>query len=319
MKKVASKLLPVLDILLMLMLYPSAWVFKIVRAGGYNKLPRCKDTLIRTGVFPIRNHYYEPQFDFRKISRPFSQDRFLPGVNWNVDGQIDLLCKFNFSNELAKTRLEKSNELEFYMNNGLFESGDAEYWYNLIRLQKPNNIFEIGSGNSTLMAINAIRKNEMQDPGYKCKHVCVEPYEMPWLEKTNVAIIRQKVEELPIDFFSELGENDILFIDSSHMIRPQGDVLFEMLEVLPTLKNGVIVHVHDIFSPKNYPRQWLVDDVKFWNEQYLLEAFLSCNRDWKIIGALNYLKHAHYDELRHIAPFLTPDREPGSFYIQKVA
>ena len=79
MKKVASKLLPVLDILLMLMLYPSAWVFKIVRAGGYNKLPRCKDTLIRLGVFPIRNHYYEPQFYFRKISRPFSQDRFLPG------------------------------------------------------------------------------------------------------------------------------------------------------------------------------------------------------------------------------------------------
>ena len=91
------------------------------------------------------------------------------------------------------------------------------------------------------------------------------------------------------------------------------------LQVLPTLEKGVVVHIHDIFSPKNYPKEWLMDDVKFWNEQYLLEAFLSHNRDWKVIGALNYLKHAHYSDLKRIAPFLTPDREPGSFYIQKAA
>jgi len=132
-------------------------------------------------------------------------------------------------------------------------------------------------------------------------------------------VVRQKVEELPTAFFSELAGNDILFIDSSHVIRPQGDVLFEFLELLPTLSKGVIVHVHDIFSPRNYPSQWLEGEVRFWNEQYLLEAFLSHNKTWKVIGALNFLHHNCYDQLKSVAPFLSPEREPGSFYIQKIA
>ena len=118
--------------------------------------------------------------------------------------------------------------------------------------------------------------------------------------------------------FQELDAGDILFIDSSHMIRPQGDVVFEYLEILPTLKDGVIVHIHDIFSPRDYPADWVIDRVWFWNEQYLLEAFLTLNSDWKIIGALNYLRHNHYDKLKEKCPFLTQDREPGSFYIQRV-
>src|SRR4029078_2458503 len=101
--------------------------------------------------------------------------------------------------------------------------------------------------------------------------------------------------------------DDILFIDSSHIIRPQGDVLFEYLELIPSLKAGVIVHVHDIFSPKDYLKEWVIDEVHFWNEQYLLEAFLTCNSDWKVIGALNYLHHNHYQHLQATCPFLTQD------------
>jgi hypothetical protein len=142
---------------------------------------------------------------------------------------------------------------------------------------------------------------------------------MPWLEESDVSVVRSKVEDVELSFFSKLEENDILFIDSSHIIRPEGDVLFEYLELLPSLKKGVIVHIHDIFSPKNYLKQWLQDDVTFWNEQYLLEAFLTHNSTWKIVGALNYLHHNHYEKLKMIAPYLTPEREPGSFYIQKIA
>ena len=96
-------------------------------------------------------------------------------------------------------------------------------------------------------------------------------------------------------------------------------MLFEYLEIIPTLTKGVIVHVHDIFSPRNYPKEWIEDEVKFWNEQYLLEAFLSHNHSWEVIGALNYLHHNHYAKLKAVAPYLTPDREPGSFYLQRVA
>ena len=168
------------------------------------------------------------------------------------------------------------------------------------------------------MAIKAIEKNIQENPAYQCKHICIEPYEMPWLEKTSATVIRKKIEELDKSFFAELDENDILFIDSSHVIRPQGDVLFEYLELLPSLRKGVIVHVHDIFSPKDYPAEWIRKEVKFWNEQYLLEAFLTLNSSWKIIGALNYLHYNHYDKLKAKCPFLTPNQNPGSFYIQKI-
>jgi hypothetical protein len=94
-------------------------------------------------------------------------------------------------------------------------------------------------------------------------------------------------------------------------------VVFEYLELLPTLGTGVIVHFHDIFSPKHYLKRFLVNNVLFWNEQYLLEAFLSQNDKWIILGALNYLHHRHYEKLKSVAPLLTPDKEPSSFYIQR--
>lgn len=140
---------------------------------------------------------------------------------------------------------------------------------------------------------------------------------MPWLENLNVTVIRKKVEELEVDFFKTLNENDILFIDSSHIIKPQGDVLFEYFEILPILNKGVIVHIHDIFSPRNYLKEWVLDNYWFWNEQYLLEAFLNSNKNWRIIGAVNYLKHNFYDNLHDKCPRLNKKREPGSFYIVK--
>lgn len=319
MKRVLLRIIPLVDILLVPFLYPCAWLMKLIRRIGVSRLKNCRDALIRVGVFPIRNHYYEPQFDYRKPRQPFSKDRALTGIDWNTNEQLNLLSKFQLAEELADINQSKPNSLDFYLNNSSFESGDAEYWYQLIRVTKPRRIFEVGSGNSTLMAIKAIQRNYEDDNNYKCKHVCIEPFEMPWLEKTNVEVVRKRVEEVDISYFSELEENDILFIDSSHIIRPQGDVLFEYLELLPSINKGVVVHVHDIFSPKNYPKEWLEDRVLFWNEQYLLEAFLSFNSDWKIIGALNYLHHNYYNELKSVAPYLLPDSEPGSFYIKRIS
>jgi len=126
------------------------------------------------------------------------------------------------------------------------------------------------------------------------------------------------VQDLPVAFFGVLEKGDLLFIDSSHMIRPQGDVLYEYLQLLPTLAPGVIVHVHDIFTPRDYLESWVIDEVKFWNEQYLLEALLTDTKSWKVLGALNFLKNNYYRELKAKCPFLTPDREPGSFYLERI-
>jgi predicted O-methyltransferase YrrM len=318
MKKLLKKLLPVVDIFILPLIYPAAFLLKIVRKAGVVNMPFCKAAFMNVGVFPVLNHYYEPLFDSRNLSRQLDEPRELPGIVWNDVEQLSILKQFNYNDELEKIPVTKVDDLVFYMNNPAFVSGDAEYFYNLIRLKKPSRIFEIGSGYSTLLAAQAIKKNQEQTPQYTCKHICIEPYEMPWLEKTGVTVLRERVESVDKAIFAELGENDILFIDSSHIIRPQGDVLYEYLELLPCLRAGVIVHIHDIFSPRDYLKQWIVDEVKLWNEQYLLEAFLSGNKEWKVIGALNYLHHNYYDNFKQTCPFLTKEREPGSFYIQKV-
>ena len=228
-----------------------------------------------------------------------------------------ILASFHTENELSDLPRNKPRTLGFYVDNGAFEAGDAEYWYNLIRLLKPARIFEVGSGNSTLLAARAIARTRAEAPQYSCRHVCIEPFEAPWLEQLGVEVVRKRVEEVGTAFFRELQKNDILFIDSSHVIRPRGDVLFEYLELLPSLNPGVVVHLHDIFSPREYPEEWVLKKVLFWNEQYLLEAFLTANSEWKIIGALNYLRHNHFEPLRAKSPFLTPKDDPGSFYIQR--
>lgn len=313
------RILPIVDVVLLPLLYPAAWLLKMVRRVGVDRLPRCRGALMRVGVFPIADHYYEPQFDYRVVQQPFSNDRRLPGIDWNEAAQLRRLDAFRYAGELAGLSRKKADEHTFHLANGTFESGDAEYWYQTIRALKPKRIIEVGSGHSTRIAKLAIDRNRNDDAAYACEHICIEPYEHPWLERAGVTLVRKKIEDIGVEFFAALQENDILFIDSSHVIRPQGDVLFEYLELLPTLRNGVIVHVHDIFSPKNYLQGWLEKDVRFWNEQYLLEAFLSNNTSWKVIGALNYLRHHHFERLQAVAPFLTHDREPGSFYIQKIA
>jgi hypothetical protein len=311
------RLLQLADILLVPPVALSAWLLRGVRRVGIRRLPATRRTLLRIGVFPLRNHYYDPQFDHRAQRRPFAAERSLPGIDWNIDGQLDRLGTLTFAAELADLPRTPTATLDFFLDNDAFVAGDAEYWYQLLRATKPRRIFEIGSGHSTRMALRALERNRIEDPEYRCRHVCIEPYEMPWLEQTGVEVVRSKVEVLDVAFFAELEAGDILFIDSSHIIRPQGDVLFEYLELLPTLRPGVIVHVHDIFSPRDYLESWLVEGVRFWNEQYLLEAFLTHNSDWKIVGALNWLRHCHYDALKRVAPFLSIENEPGSFYLQR--
>src|SRR5688572_16196225 len=273
LKKLMQVLVPLADIIAAPVVYPSALLLKAVRRIGVQKMPFCKRALLAVGVFPIRNHYYEPLFDTRDLTAPLDEVRSLPGIEWNTAEQLSLLENFQYNDELHGIPDHPVDALSFHFNNQAFESGDAEYWYNLIRTKKPQRIFEVGSGNSTLMARKAIQRNQEERPDYQCRQVCIEPYEQPWLEKTGVEVVRKRVQDVDKSLFSQLEKGDILFIDSSHVIRPQGDVLFEYLELLPSLKPGVLVHVHDIFSPRDYPKGWVIDEVKLWNEQYLLEAF----------------------------------------------
>ena len=319
LKHLFLKLKPAIDVVLSVVALPAGLVMLLYRRIGSRRLPVTTRVLRSIGVFPIRNHYYEPLFDDRHLAHPLDAPRALPGIDFNIANQLDLLRQMTYAKdftEFVQQQQADGSEASFRFNNEAFESGDAEFLFQVIRHFKPKKIIEIGSGTSTKIARKALSMNAQKD-GVKSRHVCVEPYEQPWLDTFgDIELIRARVEDCEMDWRGSLLSGDLLFIDSSHVIRPQGDVLYEYLNILPQLQSGVIVHVHDIFSPRDYLDNWIRRDVRFWNEQYLLEATLGNSARYDVIAALNMLKHEHYSELKRVCPFLEPHREPGSFYFR---
>jgi predicted O-methyltransferase YrrM len=316
LKKIFNKLKFPTDIIFFFILIPASAIMFLYRKVGSHKLPFSKKILNYIGIFPITNHYYEPQFNFSKLKRNLYKNRSFPGIDFNLKKQLKNLSNLIYKNELIELNLEKKTpNYNFNIKNNFFENGDAEIYYQLIRHLKPKNILEIGSGHSTLIALEAIKKNKSVDK-IETKITCVEPYENKWLDHLNIKILRKKIEDLDESYYLALEKNDILFIDSSHIIRPQGDVLKIFFEIVPKLKKGTIVHVHDIFTPKDYPEKWLIEQNKFWNEQYLVEALMMNKDKYEIYLMLNFLKNNAYEELRKICPYLKNNYEPSSLYIK---
>lgn len=314
------RLAPLMDLLLApLSLVSSAWSL-YVRSAGFERMPLARKIFLKIGVLPVRRHYYEPFFDPTDFRRSLEEERILPGFDLRVPCQLALLESLNYQSELLEIPCEKGAHRNFYYNNEFFAPGDAEFLYAMIRYCRPRRIIEVGSGNSTLMILNAISTNRLDNPDYGCDLTCIEPYESLWLEQRGVSVLRKRVEEIDVEFFSVLESGDILFIDSSHVIKPQGDILYLYLQVLPLLRSGVFVHIHDIMTPRDYFHTWVVDKLQFWNEQYVLETFLTMNNDYHVVAALNYLKHHHFDRLAAVCPILArkPCCEPGSFWVQRV-
>ena len=314
--------IPLGDVLLAPFIFVAALLLKSVRRVGVYRMRVSRAILQGVGVFPIRDHYYEPLFHPRHLRHALAEERPLPGIDMNAEGQLALLERFAFQDELRAFPRRHTSSLEYCYDNRNFGPGDAEVLYSLIRLYRPAAIVEIGSGMSTLMAVNAVRANRREDPAYACRQTCIEPYEMEWLERIpDVELVREKLESLDDSLFRGLGPGDMLFIDSSHVIRPQGDVLREILEILPILRPGVIVHLHDIFTPRDYPDEWVVDQVRLWNEQYLVEAFLTHNREFRVLAAVNWLTRHHREKLVAKCPVLGEGLEPclpASLWLQRV-
>jgi Methyltransferase domain len=313
----ANAVAPLVDLILCPLVAPAALILRLARRLGLQRLPLCRAILMRIGLLPLRRHYYEPFITVDDLRMPLEQERDLTGINWNIPGQLAFLSTLVHEQELVEMSTPAAGEFTFSFDNPAFAAGDAEFLYQVVRSKKPRMIVEIGSGQSTRMAHAAIKRNGEELDGYACRHICIEPYENPWLERLGIDVIRQRVEQVNKEMFAQLDRDDLLFIDSSHVIRPQGDVVTEYLEILPMLRPGVIVHIHDVFSPRDYPAEWLFDKLLLWDEQYLLEAFLTHNDKWNVLAALNLLKHREYAALQRVCPYLTGKREPASIYIQR--
>jgi len=307
-----------LDALLAWVILPAALLMRHVRRKGARRYPRTFRRLKRLGVMPIRDHYYEPLFNDAHLRRPLDEKRELPGIDLRVTAQLALLADLP-GPEAFEDRLRSVGPDDvgaFRMDNGNFEAGDAEFLYQFVRHLRPRTVIEIGSGESTKLIRWALA-DTLAEGGGAARQICIEPYEKPWLERlSGIDLRRARVEEVDMDWATVLEPGDLLFIDSSHVIRPQGDVVTEYLYILPRLASGVFVHVHDVFTPRDYRAGWVVDEVRLWNEQYLMEGVLGNADRYEVVAALNYLKHDHFAALKRVCPHLGPMTEPGSFYFR---
>lgn len=270
------------------------------------------------------NLYYQPIPDTRTLKPElWLRQSELVGVNMNEQNQIQFLSQISsrFKDEYNSfPKNEAQQSYHYYINNGWFQSVDGETLYCMLRHFKPKKIIEIGSGYSTYLSAQAILKNE-EENGYRGELIAIDPYPnevvksgFPGLSK----LIPIKVEEIDLSMYDELKENDILFIDTSHVLRIGGDVQYEYLEILPRLNKGVIVHIHDIFLPMEYPKKWVLGMHRFWNEQYLLQAFLAFNSAFEVLWAGYYMHLKHPEKLEKA--FSSYDRmtvSPSSFWIRR--
>ena len=232
-----------------------------------------------------------------------------------------------------------SHYLEEYKNlfvyNELKEKGygpgypylDSMMLYFMVRDLKPKCYIEIGSGVSTYICSLAAKENEKID---SCINMtCIDPYPQEILYKiTEVNILNDEIQNISLSFFDQLHEGDILFIDSTHILKIDGDVPYLYLEIIPRLENGVVIHIHDIHFPYNipYPPQYYIFGNKrpvFWNEAMLLQAFLSYNDSYRIMMSLPLLRYFCEDILKeHISNYQALDENyaythNGSMWIEK--
>jgi hypothetical protein len=256
------------------------------------------------GISVVPNHFYWPIPYVRGLPEAkWSSLSELVGIDLGLDRQLDQTAdRLQFlAPEMEFPAAKNSDPCQFHLNNGFFESVDAEVAYSTVRHQKPRFIIEIGSGYTTRLLASAVRKNV--EEGTTTELISIDPY--PGKVVYNgfdglEALIRKPIQEIPVDFFNLLGHGDILFLDSSHVVSINSDVNYEILEILPRLAKGVIVHFHDIFLPAEYPRKFVTENLCFWGEQYLLQAFLAFNCSFEVLWASSALQFARRQTLERL-------------------
>jgi len=195
----------------------------------------------------------------------------------------------NSKSKLAKFQSTSLNDVGYTYKNDFYSSPDAEVLYIMLNITKPKLFLEIGSGNSTKIARQSIK-----DHGLSTKICSVDPQPRTEIDLLCDEVIRKPVESMSIDRFSELSSGDILFIDSSHKILPGNDVTFLYLNILPILKKGVIIHIHDIFLPFEYPKAF-IDEKREWNEQHLVQVLLETSKSFEVLWPGHFLQKTRKD------------------------
>lgn len=249
----------------------------------YNFIPKRMNCIDYKWVKPF-NFYESPYPDLINIHNReefiFQRNKTVADIDFNWNDQIKLLHIFSKIPLLA-WESNASCGLRYYYDNRFFPKGCAHALYFMLQKLRPKRIIEVGSGFSTAVILDTNDRcfnNDMEI-------VCIEPN--PQRLKSlltpvdNICIYEKELQNMPIEFFEHLEKDDILFVDSSHIVKFDSDVNYIFFELLPRLKSGVYIHFHDIFYPFIYPKKWIYEG-RSYNEMYLLRAFLMHNTKYKI-------------------------------------
>lgn len=296
-------------------------LFSIIAKYGYGS-----NYALHWGFLPVPVHYYSPIPDVGDLKKREIWSKVSPmyGIDFNVHGQIKLLSHLgsSFGNECVWPLTSEGDDTSFHLANDNFSYGCAAALYSMIRHFHPKRFIEIGSGNSSKIISQALKTNSLA--GHNCEYTIIDPY--PRISKTQIEIfhtnlIADRVEMVDPNIFEELQENDILFIDSSHVVKIGDDVNFLFLDIIPKLKPGVIIHVHDISLPDEYPSSYALSETfrQFWTEQYLLQAYLSHNQDIEILLAMHFLQSRYANDFQKAFSHYNPSVHKlisGSFWFR---
>lgn len=262
------------------------------------------DLASRIGLFILPNHYYTPIADIRELARTrrfWAKPAPMHGVDMDVTSQVEWLRAgiAPYEPQFRGNRPYKEG-----VQKGLgpgYGYIEAQCLYGALRHVKPKRVIEVGSGVSTGCILKASQDNASMDGLLEAQITCIEPYPRPALMSLPVNVIQSPVESLDPGLFDQLEAGDFLFIDSSHAVRPGGDVLYLYLIILPRLKPGIVVHIHDVYLPYLYQRD-LLSSLFQWTETALLLALLTNNPKLKVLASLSYLHYEAPDALREVFP-----------------
>jgi predicted O-methyltransferase YrrM len=281
-----------------------------------------RDGLMKASGFVPPGHFYSPVVAIEEAKRDeqriFSDaPRTLPGIDLNEAQQLENMEIFENIYPSIDFPETKSSTHRYYYENRAYSYSDAIMLHCMMRHIKPKKIIEVGSGHSSCVMLDT---NEMH-LNKSVQFTFIEPY--PALLKSLVRaddlraidIVESRLQDVAVDRFSQLSAGDFLFIDSTHVSKTGSDVNYLLFEILPALKAGVYIHIHDIFYPFEYPKEWVFGG-RSWNEIYALRAFLQFNARFTIEMMNTFLEHFHRQRFAERMP-LCLKNTGGSIWLRK--
>jgi Methyltransferase domain len=270
---------------------------------------RAVRAVIARPPYATPGHFYSPLTAEADLSRALSWTE-APGVDLAEARQLDMAAR------LRPLLAEPLPGPRYVAANTMFGAADAAVYRAMLAHLRPARVMEVGSGYSTAVALD---EADVSPELSGLEITCIEPFPERLLglvresDRKRLTLLRQPVQNVDPATYDRLGPHDVLFVDSTHVVKAGSDVVWLFLYVLPRLAPGVVVHVHDVFWPFEYPPHWL-RQRRDWTEAYLVHAFLAGNASWEILFFSSWFWRCR-PEL--VPPSLAGER-PGSIWLRKV-